>query len=61
MKTARQTYLDGTLQDAIRAHCDCLQLKFDGWMFVNGKITKPGDVLIHNGLVASTLRPHAKT
>lgn len=31
MRTTRQDYIDGTPEDAIRAGCDCFQLKYDGW------------------------------
>ena len=31
MKTARQVYLDSSLPEALKAKCDTLQLKFDGW------------------------------
>lgn len=33
MRTTRQQYIDATYEEAIKAHCDTIQLKFDGWWF----------------------------
>src|SRR4051812_49188535 len=49
MRTTRQEYRDATLEDAQKAKCDTVQLKYDGWWFRTDIIKGVGTVYTRNG------------